>query len=85
MDIINNNVFDFKLMQGYSAETSGGLFAMVPPERLEAFQSELLSEFGQKSWVIGEVVEGKEKKVIFGNETSGPEVISVEQFVADDC
>lgn len=37
MDQINNNVLDFKLMTGFSAETSGGLFLMVPPERLEAF------------------------------------------------
>jgi len=37
MDIINNNVLDFKLMEGFSAETSGGLFTMVPPEALEGF------------------------------------------------
>ena len=37
MDQINDNVFDFKLMKGFSAETSGGLFAMVPPESLDAF------------------------------------------------
>jgi hydrogenase maturation factor len=71
-------------MTGYSAETSGGLFIMIPPERLEAFQSELLEEFGQKSWVIGEVVEGSEKKVIFGNDKGEIEVIQIEQFVADD-
>jgi hypothetical protein len=71
-------------MTGYSAETSGGLFTMIPPERLEAFQSELLEEFGQKSWVIGEVVEGSEKKVIFGNDKGEIEVIQIEQFVADD-
>jgi len=40
----------------------------------------LLNDFGQKSWVIGEVVAGEEKKVIFDN----VQVIPVEQFVADD-
>lgn len=84
MDQINNNVLDFKLMTGFSAETSGGLFTLVPPESLEAFQTELLEEYGQKSWVIGEVVEGAEKKVIFGDDNGNIEVIQVEQFVADD-
>jgi len=37
MDVINNEVFDFKLLKGFSAETSGGLFTMIPPEKLEAF------------------------------------------------
>jgi hypothetical protein len=44
-----------------------------------------LNEYGQKSWVIGEVVEGEEKKVIFGNDAGEIEVIQVDQFVADDC
>jgi len=43
-----------------------------------------LEEYGQKSWVIGEVVEGAEKKVIFGDDNGNIEVIQVEQFVADD-
>jgi len=43
-----------------------------------------LNNFGQKSWVIGEVVAGTEKKVIFGPENGNIEVIQVEQFVADD-
>jgi len=34
--------------------------------------------------VIGEVVAGSEKKVIFGNDKGEMEVIQVEQFVADD-
>jgi len=30
MEVINNNVFNFRLLDGYSAETSGGLFCAVP-------------------------------------------------------
>jgi hypothetical protein len=30
MDIINDNVHNFKLMTGYSAETSGGLLIIIP-------------------------------------------------------
>jgi len=43
-----------------------------------------LEEYGQKCWVIGEVVEGSEKKVIFGNDKGEMEVIQIDQFVADD-
>lgn len=32
---INDTVFDFKLKEGYSAETSGGLLIMVPPEKVD--------------------------------------------------
>ena len=38
MDKINDNVLNFKLREGLSAETSGGLFVMVPPEALRDFQ-----------------------------------------------
>jgi selenide, water dikinase len=31
MDVINNEVMNFKLLDGYSAETSGGLFIMLDP------------------------------------------------------
>mmetsp|Transcript_8450 Transcript_8450/g.14172 ORF Transcript_8450/g.14172 Transcript_8450/m.14172 type:complete len:285 (-) Transcript_8450:456-1310(-) len=56
MHLINDHVMDFKLTKGYSAETSGGLFVMVPKDKLEAFRNDLLLEFGQHSWIIGEVI-----------------------------
>ena len=37
MTDINSEVMDFKLTKGFSAETSGGLLAMVPPENVSAF------------------------------------------------
>lgn len=55
---VNNTVFDFKLLEGYSAETSGGLLIMVPPSKVDDFQKELLETYGQLSWNIGEVTEG---------------------------
>ena len=33
MEIINDNVMNFKLRDGYSAETSGGLLMMAPPDK----------------------------------------------------
>lgn len=56
MEVINDQVFNFKLLEGYSAETSGGLLVMVPPDKVAAFQEDLEKEFGQKSWLVGEVV-----------------------------
>ena len=55
---VNNQIFDFKLLDGFSAETSGGLLIMVPPSKADDFQKELLESYGQKCWVIGEVTEG---------------------------
>lgn len=43
---INSEVFDFKLTKGYSAETSGGLMVMIPPDKVKAFQDDLKNEFG---------------------------------------
>jgi len=32
---VNDNILDFKLREGFSAETSGGLLVMIPPEKVE--------------------------------------------------
>jgi selenide,water dikinase len=48
---------DFKLMEGYSAETSGGLLLILPPENVEAFLKKF-KETSQFGWHIGEVVRG---------------------------
>lgn len=49
---------NFKLLEGYSAETSGGLLIQVPQKNVSLFQDELKTQFGQQSWIVGEVVEG---------------------------
>ena len=58
MHQINENVLDFKLTQGYSAETSGGLFVIVPQKQVQNFTSELKNEFDQDSWIVGSVTPG---------------------------
>lgn len=40
MDIINKEILNFKLLDGYSAETSGGLFIMLPPETAQDYIKE---------------------------------------------
>ena len=46
MDNINNNILDFGLMRGYSAETSGGLFVLLDKNNANDFRSELLEKYG---------------------------------------
>ena len=45
----------FQLLQGYSAETSGGLLMSISAERAKAFSEEILALEGQPAWVIGTV------------------------------
>lgn len=81
---INSEVMDFKLLEGYSAETSGGLLIMVPPERVNDFMAELQESHGQQSWIIGSLVEGK-RDVQFGDGNSKVDVVPVmESFLADE-
>lgn len=53
-------VRDFKLQQGYAAETSGGLLMSVHPALLKHLQQDL----DQDSWVIGEVKEHHTKDAL---------------------
>ena len=55
---------DFKVREGYSAETSGGIFAMVDAMKAEDFVNECEQEYGQKAWIIGEVVRGSRQATI---------------------
>ena len=58
---VNERVNDFGLLDGYSAETSGGILAALPSrEAAEQFLAALRAS-GQQSpewgWIIGDVVE----------------------------
>jgi len=47
MELVNQEVLNFKLLEGYSDETSGGLLIMVPPASAKPLQDELLRTYGQ--------------------------------------
>ncbi len=52
----------FKLLKGYSAETSGGLLMIVAADKADALVAELSEKQGQPAWVVGTVaaaVEGQ--------------------------
>jgi len=58
---------DFKLMEGYTPESSGGLLIVMSSEGAEEYIANFKEEFGRQAWVIGRVVEGT-KKVNFNQE-----------------
>lgn len=49
---------NFKLLEGFSAETSGGLLICLPRVEAEQFCEEIESVDGVPAWIIGDVVEG---------------------------
>jgi selenide,water dikinase len=51
-----NDCVDFRLLQGLSAETSGGLLIALPPENVDAFCTDIVAIEGYPAWVIGNVV-----------------------------
>ncbi|RHY64465.1 hypothetical protein DYB30_000506 [Aphanomyces astaci] len=51
----NNN---WRLPQGYSSETSGGLLVTLPHQNAQAYMRELEALDGQPSWLVGRVVQG---------------------------
>ncbi len=55
MQEVNDHILNFKLTQGYSAETSGGIFTMLDPTRVDGFIKEHKEVYGQDVWVVGEV------------------------------
>jgi selenide,water dikinase len=64
MDVINNNVQNFKLLEGYSAETSGGILTMLEKSKVKDFINEHKEKYGQDVWIVGEVVKGSRKAVL---------------------
>lgn len=61
-DLINKHILDFGLLEGYSAETSGGLLIAMDPENSKKFVEEMNS-LNEDAWIIGKVNVAKEKKV----------------------
>jgi len=66
LPIINNmekvdRIFGhFRLLQGFSAETSGGLFIALPANKADDFCREIEELDHEPAWIIGGVVQAKE-------------------------
>lgn len=73
-----NSKWNYKLLDGLSAETSGGLLMMVPADRAEALCQEMEAIDGVPAWIVGRVVAGSGTAVITPDarviEFDGPEL-----------
>lgn len=57
MKALDEKVQLFKLMEGYSAETSGGLLVAMPEEDAVKFIADIKDMDGKDAWIIGRVLE----------------------------
>lgn len=60
--IEQSGILDFRLLKGYSAETSGGLMICMPEEDAVAYCKELEELDGETSWIIGTVTSDADRK-----------------------
>jgi selenide,water dikinase len=56
ISITCNNAFG--LLQGKSAETSGGLLVILPSDQAAAYCKDILAQEGHQAWIIGVVEKG---------------------------
>jgi selenide,water dikinase len=57
-----SGVLDFRLLKGYSAETSGGLMICMKEDDAIAYCKELEDMDEEPAWIIGRVVEDPNRK-----------------------
>lgn len=72
--IEQSGVLDFRLLKGYSAETSGGLMICMPEEDAVAYCKELEELDGETSWIIGTVTSDADRKAKISTEVKILEV-----------
>jgi len=60
---VDKKVQYFSLLQGFSAETSGGLFICIPADKAEAFCKELEELDHNPAWIIGRVLQSNEDPI----------------------
>lgn len=58
MDEVDSIFGWFKLLEGFSAETSGGLLIAIPEDKAKLFCEELVQLDHQPCWIIGKVIPG---------------------------
>jgi len=63
MKEVDDKVSTFSLIEGFSAETSGGLFICLPADKAEAFCKEIEQIDKWPAWIIGNVVKSEEDRI----------------------
>lgn len=64
-----NQKVNFRLHQGYSSETSGGLLICLPADQAELFIEEIQKREGFPAWIIGRVLPGTRQARLVENPT----------------
>ncbi len=59
---INDEILNFRLKVGYSAETSGGLMISMSEDNAKAYIEELEETEGYPAWIIGKVIADPDRK-----------------------
>jgi len=60
VEVVKHVPFNCGLLEGHSAETSGGLLIALPASVAEDFITEITSRTGKPAWIIGKVVEAQD-------------------------
>jgi len=71
---VNDEIFNFRLKVGYSAETSGGLLISMPEENAKAYCQELEQLEGCPAWIIGKVIDDPNRKAVIVDDVQYLEV-----------
>jgi len=64
---LDKKIVNFKLAEGFSAETSGGLLICLEKEKVKDFIDEYTKTSGYEAWEIGQVTKGQNKAQIIDN------------------
>ena len=72
--LVSGEVFNFRLLAGYSAETSGGLLMCMPEESAAAYRTELEELDGSPTWIVGRVIASPERKASIAKDVKIVEV-----------
>ncbi|KAG7337339.1 selenide, water dikinase [Nitzschia inconspicua] len=59
---VNDEILNFRLKIGYSAETSGGLLISMPEENAKAYIQDLEAAEGYPAWIIGRITDDPNRK-----------------------
>ena len=72
-----NEIVNFRLLLGFSAETSGGLLVCLPADKAEAFVKEIEELDGHPAWIIGKVVKNETGEANASRIVDNPTIIEV--------
>eukprot|EP00826_Nyctotherus_ovalis_P050513 TRINITY_DN6191_c0_g1_i30.p1 TRINITY_DN6191_c0_g1~~TRINITY_DN6191_c0_g1_i30.p1 ORF type:complete len:141 (+),score=52.09 TRINITY_DN6191_c0_g1_i30:230-652(+) len=61
---IHDKVVNYKLTEGFAAETSGGILMIVPSESVDQLLKDFKQMESKEAWIVGEVMKGEKKAYI---------------------